>query len=169
MELHERKYEAIVKISKRKPHQEKKYRSIQFPIRVGSSSISPDAIGQDTTGDDDHNFGDYIAKYTNSDILSIPTLVFSVFHSLKVADPNIPPFKVLAGVVMSNGITINGCQVISIATWNDCINGCYLYTKGEAVNDSHAVVLARRGLVSFLYDQLEKYGTHPEESVFLFV
>ena len=34
------------------------------------------------------------------------------------------------------------------------------------MNDSHAVVLARRGLVSFLYDQLENYGTHPEESVF---
>ena len=28
------------------------------------------------------------------------------------------------------------------------------------------MVLARRGLVSFLYDHLEKYGTNPEESVF---
>ena len=85
---------------------------------------------------------------------------------MKEADPLIPAYKVLAGVVMSNGIAINGSQVICVATGNDCISGCHLSTKGEAVNDCHAVVLARRGLVSFLYDQLEKYGTQPEESVF---
>ena len=75
-------------------------------------------------------------------------------------------YKVLAGIVMSSGIAINGSQVICFATGDDCINGRHLSVKGEAVNDCHAVVLARRGLVSFLYDQLEKYGAHPEESVF---
>jgi len=67
---------------------------------------------------------------------------------------------------MSSGIAINGSQVICFATGDDCIGGCNLCPKGEAVNDCHAVVLARRGLVNFLYDQLEKYRTQPEESVF---
>ena len=85
---------------------------------------------------------------------------------MKEVDPLIPPYKVLAGVVMSDGIAINGSQVVCVATGNDSISGCYISMKGVTVNDCDAVVLARRGLVSFLYDQLEKYGTHPVESVF---
>jgi len=75
-------------------------------------------------------------------------------------------YKVLAGIVMSSGIAINGSHVICFATGDDCISGRHLSLKGEAVNDCHAVILARRGLVSFLYDQLEQYRTQPEESVF---
>lgn len=93
-------------------------------------------------------------------------MVDKVFNQLKDTDPSIPPYKVLAGVVMSNGIAINGSQVICVATGNDCIGGCHLSAKGEVLNDCHAVILARRGLISFLYDQLEIYGTQPEESVF---
>jgi len=93
-------------------------------------------------------------------------LVEDAFQQSIKNDPSKSTYKVLAGIVMSSGIAINGSQVICFATGDECISGRHLSLKGEAVNDCHAVVLARRGLVSFLYDQLEKYRTQPEESVF---
>ncbi len=93
-------------------------------------------------------------------------LVEDAFQQSIKSDRLKSTYKVLAGVVMSSGIAINGSQVICFATGDDCISGGHLSLKGEAINDCHAVVLARRGLVSFLYDQLEKYMTQPEDSVF---
>lgn len=94
-------------------------------------------------------------------------MVESAFQSVKDADPaNIPQYKALAGVVMSCGAAINGSQVISLATGSESISASNLSFKGDAINDCHSAILARRGLVSFLYDQLEKYGTQPEESIF---
>jgi len=91
--------------------------------------------------------------------------VESSFQKLKEADPSIPDYKVLAGIVMSSGIAINGSKVISLATGTRSISGTHLSLVGEAVNDCHAEILARRGLVSFLYDQIEKYSSNPEESI----
>jgi len=85
---------------------------------------------------------------------------------LKEADPSIPDYKVLAGVVMSSGIAINGSIVISLATGTRSIIGSHLSLDGEAVNDCHAEILARRGLLSFLYCQIEKYQSNPEGSIF---
>jgi len=67
---------------------------------------------------------------------------------------------------MSSGIAINGSKVVSLATGTRSISGTNLSSVGEAVNDCHAEILARRGLVSFLYDQIEKYASNPEESIF---
>lgn len=38
--------------------------------------------------------------------------------------------------------------------------------EGEALNDCHAEVLARRGLVSYLYDQLNIFNSNPSDSIF---
>ena len=84
---------------------------------------------------------------------------------MKEADPSVPEYKVLAGIVMSSGIAINGSKVISLATGTKWIRGTNLSLVGEAVNDCHAEILARRGLMSFLYDQIEKYSSNPEESI----
>lgn len=84
---------------------------------------------------------------------------------MKEADPSIPDYKVLAGIVMSSGIAINGSKVVSLATGTRSISGSHLSLKGEAVNDCHAEILARRGLVRFLYDQIEKFKSNPEESI----
>lgn len=67
---------------------------------------------------------------------------------------------------MSTGIAINGSKVVSLATGTRSIIGSHLSLEGESVNDCHAEILARRGLVSFLYNQIEKFGTNPEESIF---
>jgi double stranded RNA-specific editase B len=46
------------------------------------------------------------------------------------------------------------------------INGGQLSMEGEALNDCHAEVLARRGLVSYLYDQLNIFNSNPSDSIF---
>lgn len=38
--------------------------------------------------------------------------------------------------------------------------------EGDALNDCHAEVLARRGLVSYLYDQLNTLNSNPSDSIF---
>ncbi len=80
-------------------------------------------------------------------------------------DPSVPDCKVLAGIVMSRGDAINGSKVISLATGTRSMRGTNLSPVGEAMNDCHAEILVRRGLVSFLYDQLEKFSTSPGESI----
>jgi len=85
---------------------------------------------------------------------------------MKTVDPSIPNHTILAGVVMTSGPKSKGCRVISIATGSKSISGVNLSLDGKSINDCHAEILARRGLVSFLYDQLESYSIHPEESIF---
>lgn len=67
---------------------------------------------------------------------------------------------------MSWGPKVEESKVISIGTGSKCINGGHLSLDGEAVNDCHAEVLARRGLLSFLYTQLEEYTANPADSIF---
>jgi len=85
---------------------------------------------------------------------------------MKEADSSIPNFKVLAGIVMTDGPVISGSLVISLGTGTKSISGSQLSLEGETVNDCHAEVLARGGFVSFLYDQLEIFASNPEETIF---
>ena len=59
--------------------------------------------------------------------------------------------KVLAGVVMDNA---GATSVICLSTGTKCINGEQLCLDGSVLNDCHAEVVARRGLVAWLSDQL---------------
>nr|SZF06485.1 double-stranded RNA-specific editase 1-like isoform X2 [Psoroptes ovis] len=63
-------------------------------------------------------------------------------------------YKELAGFVLISDID-NSAEVLSIGTGTKCIAGQNLSLNGDVVNDSHAEILARRGLLHVLYDQLE--------------
>ncbi|XP_066270152.1 double-stranded RNA-specific adenosine deaminase-like isoform X6 [Branchiostoma lanceolatum] len=73
--------------------------------------------------------------------------------------------KVLAAMVMLRGDEDQG-TVISIGTGNRCITGEHLSLEGQTVNDSHAEIIARRGLLRYLYQQLHSYYDDPENSIF---
>ncbi|XP_078577057.1 uncharacterized protein LOC144862455 isoform X6 [Branchiostoma floridae x Branchiostoma japonicum] len=73
--------------------------------------------------------------------------------------------KVLAAMVMLRGDEDQG-TVISIGTGNRCITGEHLSLEGQTVNDSHAEIIARRGLLRYLYQQLLTYYDDPENSIF---
>jgi len=96
-------------------------------------------------------------------------------------------WTVLAGIVMSieeskvenKDFTLcdrcSGCctsiysklQVVSLATGNKCLSKSQLSPDGDVLNDSHAEVLVRRALLSYLYDELLK-SLKEESSIFIF-
>ncbi|XP_075139424.1 double-stranded RNA-specific adenosine deaminase [Leptodactylus fuscus] len=74
--------------------------------------------------------------------------------------------KILAAIIMRRHSEDLGV-VVSIGTGNRCVKGEELSLRGETVNDCHAEIIARRGFIRFLYDQLMKYNADsPEDSIF---
>lgn len=67
-----------------------------------------------------------------------------------------PGRKVIACFVMESTLD-KTFQMVSFASGTRCIAGDKITQKGDAVNDSHAEVVARRGLVRYLYRELQKY------------
>jgi len=71
--------------------------------------------------------------------------------------------KVLAGVVMDQ----EGCKsVICVSSGTKCVNGEQICLGGSSLNDCHAEVVARRGLVFWMYEQLE-LALSDQESIFV--
>jgi len=84
----------------------------------------------------------------------IAKAVFEKFFEIIAPYPLFAKWKVIAGVAYT---TRDGnCQVISIASGTKCVSGEKASLQGQSVNDCHAEVLARRGFVRYLYDQLSR-------------
>lgn len=62
--------------------------------------------------------------------------------------------KVIAGIVMTNGMSLENAKVVAIATGTKCIPNVNEDEDGTIVHDMHAEVLARRSFVRFLCNQL---------------
>ncbi|EDO36903.1 predicted protein [Nematostella vectensis] len=77
-------------------------------------------------------------------------------------------YKVLAAFIMQDSSNPKG-TVVSIGTGNKCIGGDQLRLEGTVVFDSHAEVIARRGLVRFLLSQLNLLFEKPSESKSIFL
>lgn len=74
--------------------------------------------------------------------------------------------KVLAALVMKNGISDTRGTVICLGTGNRCITGEGLSQDGLVVNDSHAEVITRRGFLRFMYKQLKTYKHDQDHTIF---
>ncbi|RZF40214.1 hypothetical protein LSTR_LSTR011988 [Laodelphax striatellus] len=67
--------------------------------------------------------------------------------------------KVLSAMIMTRGGAGAGAAdcagtVISLGTGTKCISGEHMSVSGAVINDSHAEIVARRGLCVYLYKQL---------------
>lgn len=98
----------------------------------------------------------------------ISRLVLNKYSELMENDPTHARRKVLAGIVMTQG-DLDNSQVISIGTGTKCVSGEYMSLRGAALNDSHAEIVAKRGLSLYLYSQLQLL-TNPDiasDSIFI--
>ena len=74
----------------------------------------------------------------------------------------------MSGVVMSriDEDDVESYEVICVSSGTKCINGEQLSLEGCVINDSHAEIVARRGVMLFCYKQLELFLEDPEKSIF---
>lgn len=82
-------------------------------------------------------------------------LVLNKYSALMEGDAAHARRKVLAGMVMTRGeLCAENATVICVTTGTKCVGGDHMSVNGASLNDSHAEIVARRGLCVFLYSQL---------------
>ncbi|KAK0049375.1 double-stranded RNA-specific editase 1 [Biomphalaria pfeifferi] len=95
----------------------------------------------------------------------IAAKVHQTYNQLIATVPeSFPGRKVIAGIVMQID-SIESAEVVSIGSGNRCITGDKLSQEGNTVNDCHAEIVTRRGLISFLWDQVIAYASNKESSI----
>ena len=82
----------------------------------------------------------------------LATAVNAVYTSLRFKPPT-GQYTILAGFVL---VSPGKHQVISLATGSKCLPANRLSGRGDSVNDSHAEVLARRGALVWLFDEVRR-------------
>jgi tRNA-specific adenosine deaminase 1 len=69
--------------------------------------------------------------------------------------------------VVEHDTNTSGFEVVSLGTGSKCIGATKMSPKGDLLNDSHAEVIARRGFLIYLYDNMEK-SLKGNKSIFTF-
>ena len=89
---------------------------------------------------------------------AVATAVLSRFNSLpKTGKPTAGEYTLLAGFAVSDEATPDvPPRVVALGTGTKCLPAASRCSRGEALSDSHAEVLARRALKHFLYDEMER-------------
>ncbi|KAG4076964.1 hypothetical protein HA402_015951 [Bradysia odoriphaga] len=85
---------------------------------------------------------------------SIEILVKSKFDELMRIDVQHKAHKVLSGIVMTNGMSVNDATVVAVGTGTKCFADKRKDKNGRVLHDMHAEVLVRRSFVRFLYREL---------------
>lgn len=107
-----------------------------------------------------------MCEYFKSD--SFPNQVakfcYEFFEKLpKTGKPKPNEWTVLSCILQSH--LAKNLQIVSLGTGSKCIGQTKLDDTGIILNDSHAEVLARRGFIRYIYEQIE-YALKSEDSIF---
>lgn len=73
-------------------------------------------------------------------------------------------WAVLSGIVLTEKTNV---EIISLGTGTKCICPQNLSQNGDRINDSHAEIIARRGLKRYLYRQLELFSHKDTGTIFM--
>ncbi|XP_021342857.1 double-stranded RNA-specific adenosine deaminase-like isoform X2 [Mizuhopecten yessoensis] len=116
-----------------------------------------------------YQFTSGLSAFSISEPLTFHDRIAKLCHekfNTVVADipENLAGRKVIAGIVMETKTT-NTFDVISIASGNRFIKGDALTTDGHVLVDSHAEILAARGMRKFLYYHLTKLSKGEKSTV----
>ncbi|KAF9012840.1 adenosine deaminase/editase [Hymenopellis radicata] len=80
--------------------------------------------------------------------------IFALYKSLNFAPPD-GKFTILASFYLLNNAT-GALKIISIGTGTKCLPTARLPASGEALHDSHAEVLARRGALRWFMEEIKR-------------
>lgn len=80
------------------------------------------------------------------------SLILSKFQDIRDVDLS-NRSNVLAGIIQTNGIDLKTAQVVVLASGTKNIDAESL--SPDALNDTHAEIVARRALMLYFYQQLE--------------
>ncbi|KAF8911907.1 adenosine deaminase/editase [Mucidula mucida] len=80
--------------------------------------------------------------------------IFALYKSLNFSPPD-GKYTILASFYLLNNVT-GGLKIISIGTGTKCLPTARLPASGEALHDSHAEVLARRGALRWLMEETKR-------------
>lgn len=73
----------------------------------------------------------------------------------KTGKPIEKEWTVLSCVLQNDKFSEN-LEVVSLGTGSKCVGAIKMSPKGDVLNDSHAEVVARRGFLVYLYDNIER-------------
>lgn len=85
----------------------------------------------------------------------IANAVLKLYSSLNFRPPA-NQFTVLAAFVLSSQSDTQPLKVVSLGTGSKCLPAIRLQNGGDALHDSHAEVIARRGAVRWLLEEVER-------------
>jgi Adenosine-deaminase (editase) domain len=94
------------------------------------------------------------------------TAIASHVHSILQVYSSIPfsppasQYTIAASFFLTHSSSPNDCKVISVATGTKCLPTARLPFRGEAVHDSHAEVLARRGALRWFLEEIGRCHHH---------
>ncbi len=101
---------------------------------------------------------DRISCMVHASADAVATLVLSEYSKLDFRPPD-GQFTILAGFVLQNSEEL---KLISLGTGSKCLPAARLPEAGDALHDSHAEVLARRGAVRWFLEEIARSCTAPE-------
>ncbi|KAJ3899940.1 hypothetical protein F5879DRAFT_974774 [Lentinula edodes] len=78
-------------------------------------------------------------------------LIHTLYSQLKLY-PQPSQYTILSALYLTSS-TSSECKIISLGTGTKCLPKCRLPIRGEAVHDSHAEVVARRGAIRWILEE----------------
>ncbi|XP_037044067.1 double-stranded RNA-specific editase Adar-like [Bradysia coprophila] len=96
----------------------------------------------------------------------IECLILDKYKNIMSSTSQYLGYKVIAGIVKSVDNDRNSLKVISIGTGSKFLYEKNLNSNGNAVHDTHAEVVARRGFIRYIYNQISHVASNPSNNIF---
>lgn len=97
-----------------------------------------------------------MSNYDNAFVDKIVEACFSFYNKTpKSGKPTDNEWTVLSSIVKYDTAS-QEIEVVSLGTGSKCIGATKMSPRGNILNDSHAEVIARRGFLLYLYDNIDK-------------
>ncbi|GJJ07391.1 hypothetical protein Clacol_001593 [Clathrus columnatus] len=103
----------------------------------------------------------HVTNHADSDFMisdDIVSKTIDFYSSLKFQPANINQYTILASITLVNHISQTS-KLVSLATGVKCLPESRLSFSGDVIHDSHAEILARRGFIRWLLEEVGRVIT----------